>query len=243
MITNYNEFNKTGSAPAGVQGQPFNSQIVSASVYGHSSGYPDIDVKGEHQPKRFNDIFWGILFYAHMIAMAYLAITYLPQMDLNNSYSSSNNNNNNKNNNYYNNGNKDDDDDYYNYADDRNDDHDDGYWNDEYYNRRILREGKSGSIANLIVGVLTRSLDKVMNVRSNRALGDYYDANGETNVGGVFLLVGLTVLCSFVLSILCLSVMIRFAEGLIKMRYVKSVISPIHFMSRNESISRRTKFI
>ena len=75
MNSNYNQFNKTNQIPV-VQGQ-----TISASVYDHSAGYAEIQ-KGEHQPKRFNDVFWGFLFYAHIVAMVVLAIVYMPQLEM-----------------------------------------------------------------------------------------------------------------------------------------------------------------
>jgi len=62
--------------PVVVQGQVVGG--VPATTYNndHSDGV----FKGERQPKRCNDAFFGILFYAHLAAMVWVAVTYTPQM-------------------------------------------------------------------------------------------------------------------------------------------------------------------
>ena len=63
------ESNLKDSLPV-VQGQS-----VGASVYGHSAGYPDIQSRGQHQPKRCNAVFWAILLlYVCMFSIVFLEV-------------------------------------------------------------------------------------------------------------------------------------------------------------------------
>jgi len=180
-------------------------QTVSAAVYGHSSGYPELESRGEHQPKKCNDVFWGILFYAHIVTMIVLAATYLPQLELDFNESG----------NYYKNG--ADDDDYGDDAANR-----EYYGDDEYGYRRLLDESQHKSVTHLVMGVVTRTLVKVATTAgvqlgsSSSSISDR-SLEEEGNPNGMFLLVGLTVVGAFILSILSLAIMIKYAEGLIKM--------------------------
>ena len=215
--TSYNNFDQ-GGVTASAPPLPMQGQAINATAYAHSSGYPELPSKGEQQPDRCNDVFWGFLFYCHIIAMGVLTATYLPEtLSGNHSYNNNNNgNNNNNNNNNY----QDDDYNYYNY-DDYGDDGAPYYNNlDDYYAIRGLKENDTGtnpaaSITNYVIGMVARNLHRVANIGSHRNLED-----AVTNPNGVFFLVMVTILCSFLLSILTLTIMIRFAQGLIKMRYV-----------------------
>jgi len=178
-----------------VPGQP-----VKAPVYGNSSGYPEIETKGQQQPKKCNDVFWGILFYSHIIAMIVLAATYAPQMDFSQAQGNNYNNNNNDDANANNGGNGDD-----------------TYYNDYGY-RNLVDDSQNKSITQIVMGITTRTLVKVATAAEVQAtsLGDRF-LEEEQNPNSVFLLIGLTVVGAFVLSILSLAIMIRFADGLIKM--------------------------
>jgi len=78
--------------PVVVQGQVVGtSSNATANLNDHNSqkveygSHPDTtttnhSVKGEHQPKRCNDVFWAILFYSHLGLMAYLAAANSSQM-------------------------------------------------------------------------------------------------------------------------------------------------------------------
>jgi len=102
-------FNANASGPPVVQGMlvtnnnNYNNQATTAHTYDHrhpnhgvgaleggelpphQNIYEDADnggtwTKGEVQPKRCNDAFFAVLFYAHLIGMAVLASTFAPQM-------------------------------------------------------------------------------------------------------------------------------------------------------------------
>ncbi len=75
MNSNYKQWQ---GHSATVQG----SQLAPVNVYGQEHTFPEIEhPKGEKQPKRFNDLFWGVLFFAHIIGMVVLAGVYIPQID------------------------------------------------------------------------------------------------------------------------------------------------------------------
>jgi len=72
---NYNQpYNVMGNTPVVVQGQ-----AVSASIYAHDAKFPEV-TRGEHQPTKFNDMLWSVLFTAHLIAIGYLSFVYIPQV-------------------------------------------------------------------------------------------------------------------------------------------------------------------
>lgn len=188
-------------------------QTVNAATYSHSSGYPEVE-GGKHQPKKCNDVFWGILFYAHVVTMIVLAATYAPQMEFN--FNQAGNNYNDDGNNYYN---------YNDDADDNANDNnnaggnDDGNNNndDDPYYRKLIDDSHQMSITHIAMGIITRTLVKVTTAAGVQAtsLGDRF-LEEEGNPNAVLLLVGLTIIGAFVLSILSLALMIRFADGLIK---------------------------
>eukprot|EP00545_Synedropsis_sp_CCMP1620_P000608 CAMPEP_0119011304 /NCGR_PEP_ID=MMETSP1176-20130426/5585_1 /TAXON_ID=265551 /ORGANISM="Synedropsis recta cf, Strain CCMP1620" /LENGTH=534 /DNA_ID=CAMNT_0006964105 /DNA_START=28 /DNA_END=1632 /DNA_ORIENTATION=+ len=80
-----------GDGPVVVQGHVVGGVPVNSNYNNYSSGQQQQVVaapintnngafKGEAQPKRCNDAFFGILFYAHLGVMAWAAATYAPQM-------------------------------------------------------------------------------------------------------------------------------------------------------------------
>ena len=83
---------QNAAGPVIVQGKPVNGSYQApprskesyASPYSHNQGGAHIsaqDIKPEApQGRPCRDVFWAILFYAHLAAMGYLAIMYAPQM-------------------------------------------------------------------------------------------------------------------------------------------------------------------
>lgn len=186
------ESNLKDSLPV-VQGQS-----VGASVYGHSAGYPDIQSRGQHQPKRCNDVFWAILFYLQIAGMICCAAIFLPQLELDFEQAQDG----------YNGG-------YYN--DDKNGEEnnnadDDGY----YYNRKMMEIVNSGNVMHSLMKVATRSL--VHAAKMTGMMSDPSDERmlQEENPNAFFLLIGLTTVGAFFISIASLGFMIKYAEGLIK---------------------------
>jgi Plasma-membrane choline transporter. len=175
------------------------------NTYDSSCSYPEIETKGEQQPRRCNDVIWAVLFYAHIGALIAVTVKFLPMVidqwgRLRN---------------YYDNFAQGDDaaayNKYSNYV-------------DNYYRRVSTSEfHQSSSLTSLAVGVGTRGLVQVANLGglqlSNVDVQDRSLQDQETGADpkGISLLVGLTVVGAFCLSILSLGLMIRFAEGLIKM--------------------------
>lgn len=77
MISNNNytqSYNEMGNRPPVVQGQ-----AISASIYAHDAKFPEV-TKGEHQPTKFNDMLWSVLFTAHLITIGCLSAIYIPQV-------------------------------------------------------------------------------------------------------------------------------------------------------------------
>lgn len=175
------------------------------NTYDSSCSYPEVETKGEQQPRRCNDVLWAVLFYAHIGALIAVTVKFLPMVidqwgRLRN---------------YYDNFAQGDDASAYN-----------KYSNyvDNYYRRVSSSEfHQSSSLTSLGVGVGTRALVQVANLGglhlSNVDVQDRSLQDQETGADpkGISLLVGLTVVGAFCLSILSLGLMIRFAEGLIKM--------------------------
>jgi len=69
-----NNYNEMGNGPPVVQGQ-----AVSASIYAHDAKFPEV-TKGEHQPTKFNDILWSVLYAAHLVGIGCLSVIYIPQV-------------------------------------------------------------------------------------------------------------------------------------------------------------------
>ena len=184
-------------------------QTVNAAVYSNSSGYPEVESKGQHQPNKCNDVFWGILFYAHIVTMIVLAATYMPQLEYDFNQAGGQNNNNAA----------ADDDDAGDYGEEGNREY---YGDDAYGYRRLLDESQYKSVTHLVMGVVTRTLVKVATIAgvqlgsSSSSISDR-SLEEEGNPHGMFMLVGLTVVGAFLLSILSLAIMIKYAQGLIKM--------------------------
>lgn len=206
---------------------PYTAATV-AGVGNASSGYPEVGTKGEQQPRKFNDLFWGILFYAHIGVLIAVTATYLPRIvdDVTNGIQ-----------NYYNVGQG-------NYANGGNMDNNANYYNmnDYGYNRKLLffpnEENKEEmkdmseeplSVATWAVGKITRGLVTLsgfshVDLEGTKTETDMLllgrslqDQEMTADPKAFSLLVGLTVVGAFLLSILSLTLMIRFAEGLIKM--------------------------
>mmetsp|Transcript_9477 Transcript_9477/g.17835 ORF Transcript_9477/g.17835 Transcript_9477/m.17835 type:complete len:544 (-) Transcript_9477:251-1882(-) len=170
-----------------------------SNTYDSSCSYPEIQTKGEHQPRRFNDAIWGFLFYVHIGVLIAATAKFLPivvgQMS-------------GIQNNYYSN---------------------EFVQGDGYYRR--LSPSKfhdSSSLASFAVGAVTRSLVQVASSAGlQSSYVDFQDRSlQDQETGdprGISLLVGLTVVGALFLSILSLSLMIRYAEGLIKMSLIFNI--------------------
>lgn len=64
-----------------VQGNYVNANnLHQASVFNHSTTSGIQDAKPADQGRSCRDVFWAVLFYAHLTAIAYLAVVYAPQM-------------------------------------------------------------------------------------------------------------------------------------------------------------------
>lgn len=71
-------------SPVVVQGQsvsaPYNKADIPVSNYSNNTAATGDFTKGQQQPKRCNDVFFALLFYAHLALMGVLAAVYTPQM-------------------------------------------------------------------------------------------------------------------------------------------------------------------
>jgi hypothetical protein len=67
-----------------VQGQAANSNsnnLIPASAYEHNNDTPTGEwTKGEQQPRQCRDVFWAILFYIHIGAIAFCTAKFSPLM-------------------------------------------------------------------------------------------------------------------------------------------------------------------
>jgi hypothetical protein len=177
------------------------------NTYDSSCSYPEIETKGEQQPRRFNDVIWALLFYAYIGTLIAVTVQFLPVL-IDQMGGIQNN---------YNGVAQGDDAVAY--------DNSNNYMKnaDDYYRRLSLSEfHQRSSLASLAVGAVTRALVQATSLAGlqlsptdfqERSLQDQETGDAK----GLSLLVGLTVVGAFFLSILSLTLMIRYAEGLIKM--------------------------
>lgn len=75
MNSNYKQWEGNTAAPVE------RGQLAPVNMYGQEHTFPEIEhVRGQKQPQRWNDVFWGILFFAHIIVMVVVACVYIPQV-------------------------------------------------------------------------------------------------------------------------------------------------------------------
>lgn len=77
---NYQQQQQHGSAPTKSSSNNHNSNMAQATPYNHSSNPQDIIPANKSESRPCRDVFWAILFYAHLVGMAVLAATYTPTM-------------------------------------------------------------------------------------------------------------------------------------------------------------------
>ena len=143
---------------------------------------------GEKQKSRCNDVFFAILFYAHLGVIAWATGKYAPLMfnDVAGSVAD--------------------------------------------YQNRMLHEGEDHSVwargLSSVVNMSTfgRRLDEGDNKQEDGG-GSYEDVN--VDMGAIFAILGISALASFVMSGLFLSIMMRFAEGLIKFALWFNIITTL----------------
>ena len=211
------------------------TQTIPASTYGHNSRYEEVN-KGENQPDKFNDVFWGILFFFHLGMMVFAGVTYIPQLeaDVRNQLAS----------NYgydYQNINAGGYYDYnYNKYNNYNDDND----NDDDANRKLivdtmhLQDGFDNAQQSTITSHIMRAMGGMYLAISNQWNGrtiysdertleenDYSSNDVSMKPNNVLLLVILTAVVAIIFSTLSLAIMIKFAQPLIKLSVLMNVVN------------------
>lgn len=203
---------------------------IQVSTYGHSSGYEEVS-KGEKQTDKFNDVFWGVLFFIHLGIMVMTGVTYIPQLeqDVRNQWGYQNDDNNADAAAYYNNDAA-------------------AYYNNDDANRKLLMDpmnlydGYNGSdtqqqtIGSRVMKVMGKMYLSISNQFNSddygihmdertRALEENYDSsNVEPNPNSVLILVILITIVAIIFSTLSLAVIIKFAEPLIKLSVFMNVV-------------------
>jgi hypothetical protein len=153
--------------------------------------------KGEHQPRRCNDVFFGILFYVHLIGMAACAGVYAPQMfgevvniAVNNSFS-------------FNNGG--------------------GGERDLLDSRSMSGRGNNELLTSRFMSWVIGATQQIFSSSSTAVLSKRVlqgnDANGpsfgKNNFDDLLLLLSISAIVACIISTLALTVMIRHARGMI----------------------------
>jgi hypothetical protein len=172
------------------------NQPIQANAYGHVSAYPDAP-KGERQASKFNDVIWGLLFFIHLGVMTYSAISFIPQLE-----------------NDFRNG-QDADNGYY-------------YQNNDDANRK-LSSGDSGALNVRIMRALGMVYLKTINLWNTiqydgRTLEESsYDFSYNFDPNTILLLVTCITITGIIFSMLSLTLMINFAEPLIKFSVLMNI--------------------
>ncbi len=168
------------------------------NVYGLSSGTGGHWTKGEHQPRRCNDVWAAILFFAHLGTMGFLAGTYVPRMfrevaeanDLNGRML------------------------------DLEEDIDgaDGVEHSDSWSGRFLSWMIRGTYRVMILGGSSTIDSENRGLEEEGGMEDYnyYDVTGTNDFADMMLLLGISSLVALVISTLALGFMIRHAQFLIK---------------------------
>ena len=152
--------------------------------------------KGEHQPKRCNDVIFGILFYVHLVIMFVVTGIYAPQVvDLVNDI--------NMNDRYL---------------------YEDSSGIEEINSTKSIGIKFANIIANTANHFLYRTNNDIQ-YDSERELEENDDVSGTNDIGDMLLLLGISAIIALVISTAALSVMISHAEKLIKFALIFNIVA------------------
>lgn len=183
---------------------------------------PSVDddfTKGEQQPRKFNDIFFGILFYIHLIGMAVLTGVYAPimfsEVVTQGDYANSDGNG-------------------------ARDLLEDGSGNNTHQHELVTSRVMSwivGATQQIIISSSTTAQQRALQNEDNYDNGQdqYNGGNANADVSGLndfddlLGLLAISAIIAFIISTLALTVMIRYAQGMIKFALGFNIVASLVF--------------